>query len=108
MNSPNRKEEELKQRELELQERERSLRLQELEAELNQPPLLPTTKQDRPVRSQQFRGWIKAAKFIGVLVVAAVIVNIVFRVAAALSTAVMVMIVAWVLYKLFFERDRPS
>ncbi|MDX2229186.1 MAG: hypothetical protein NW220_06095 [Leptolyngbyaceae cyanobacterium bins.349] len=106
--NPQTGEDELRRRERELAERERSLRLRELEAELNQPPLLPTTKHDRPARSQRQRGLIKAAKFIGLMVVAAVVVNIVLRVASFLATFAMVGLVAWVLYKLFFEGDRSS
>lgn len=112
MNSPNRKEEDLQRREKELQEREHALRLRELEAELyqqspaNELPISPTRKHREPEGklNQRFRQVVTVAKFLGIVI--AVVVAV--RIATWLATAVMVGGIAWVAYKLFFEKDRPK
>lgn len=113
MDSPNRREEELHRREKELQEREHALRLRELEAELDQqaqrgePPISPTTKHHKTngALQQRFQQAITVAKFLGIVVA----VVVAMRIAAWLATAVMVGAIAWVGYKLLFEkRDRAK
>ncbi len=110
MNSPNRKEEELQRREQELQEREHALRLRELEAEIyqqssaNETPISPTSKhrESEGKLNQRFRQVVTIAKFLGIVI--AVVVAV--RIASWLATAVMVGGIAWIVYKLFLEKDR--
>lgn len=107
MNPQNDKEEELRRREQELRDREMAIRLRELESELS-PPVMPTVKHDRPesAMQQKMRNFIKTAKFIGLIAGAGILFVIVFRVGTFLATFVIVGIIGWVVYKLFFERDR--
>lgn len=107
MNAPNEKESELQRREQELRDREMALRLRELESEIS-PPVLPTVKHDRPdsAMQQKMRNLLKTAKFIGLIAGAGILFVIVFRVGTFLATFVIVGIIGWVVYKLFFERDR--
>lgn len=105
MNSQKHPNEDHQQREKELQERERALRLRELEAELSQPALLPTTKHQE---TRSLQRWTKKARtivtFVGIVLVTVVAV----RIAAQLAGVVMVLGIAWIAYKLFFERDTPK
>lgn len=109
MNPQNNREEELQRRERELQQRETAIRLRELEAEI-EPPILPTVKHNRTTNAptQPTRNLLKTAKFIGMVAGAGVLFVIVFRVGLFLANFVIVGIVAWVIYKLFFDRDRPK
>lgn len=95
---------EIQRLERELQERERKIRLRELEAEINQPPLYPTTK-DKPSEKslkQRYKTLVNVGKFLALVVVVAVS----FKIAAMLATVILVGGVAWVAYKLFFDGDR--
>jgi Flp pilus assembly protein TadB len=98
-----------RQRERDLQAREMAIRLRELESEIA-PPVLQTTKHDRPESTvqQTTRKFLKAAKFIGLVAVAGVVFVVVWRVATVLLTFLVIGIVAWVIYKLFLEPDRPQ
>jgi hypothetical protein len=108
MNDYQDKEQELKKREKELQERERQIRLREMEDELYkqevQPPLYQTSPQSPPVKVQPrwYRKMVKAVKFGGIViaVVAAAYIGV------WLAAAVLVMGVAWVGYKIMFEKEK--
>lgn len=106
MNSQDDKENKLRRRERELQAREQAIRLRELEAEINQPPLLQTVKHREP--NSSLTPWygklVKVGKFLAVVV--AVVIAI--RVATSLATVIMVGAVAWVAYKIFLESDRSK
>jgi len=110
MNPQNDKEEELRQREQELRDREMAIRLRELEAEISPPPVMPTVKHDRPesAMQQKMRNFMQTAKFIGLVAGAGILFVIVFRVGTFLATFVIVGIIGWVVYKLFFDRDKTS
>ncbi|MCU0548089.1 MAG: hypothetical protein MUC48_01960 [Leptolyngbya sp. Prado105] len=101
MSSSNSREEELRQREKELEERELAMRLRELEAEVNSPPFHQTVKHQSP--ETRFQRWkrnaIKIASFVGIVVcvIAAV------RIASALATLVIVVAIAFALYKVFID-----
>lgn len=103
------KEEALRQRERDLQARETAIRLRELEAEI-EPPVLRTTKHDQPESTvqQTTRKLLKMAKFVGLVAVAGVVFVVVWRVATFLLTFLVVGIVAWVIYKVFLQPDRPQ
>lgn len=97
---------EIQRLERELQERERKIRLRELEAEINQPPLYPTTK-DKPSEKslkQRYKTLVNVGKFLALVVVVAVT----FKIAIALASVILVGAVAWVAYKLFFESKRSK
>jgi ferric-dicitrate binding protein FerR (iron transport regulator) len=111
MNPQSDKEEELRRREQELKDREHAIRLWEMESELYQssspePPLSPTTKHRQPEGKMQRR--LRQAKnvaiFVGIVIVAAAAV----RIATTLATAVIVLGIAWVSYKIFFSGDRKK
>ncbi|MEW5858084.1 MAG: hypothetical protein AB1861_11980 [Cyanobacteriota bacterium] len=106
MNSPDNKDNELQRREQELQERERANRLREIEAEINQPPLHQTTKHQDPQSSPQrwYKKLANVAKFLAIVVT--VVVSI--KLAATLSSVIIVGAVGWVAYKLFFEGERSK
>lgn len=110
MNSQSPKNDDLRKREQELQERERALRLRELEAEIMQPPVMPTVKHNPPESNlqQRMRNLIKTAKFVGLIAVAGILFVVVFRIGTFLASALIVGVIAWVAYKLFLERDRPN
>ncbi len=101
MNPQYNPEEELRRREKELQAREHALRLRELEAEVNLPVLMPTEKHQEPAGKLQRwkRNVIVAAKFFGIVVATFVAV----QVASVLAGVVLVGVVAWVIYKVYFE-----
>ncbi len=103
MNSPHQFDEASQQREKELQEREHALRLRELEAELHQSMPLPTTKHHEPTRSVQ--QWAKKAKNIALFVGIVVVTMVAVKIATQLAAGVMVLGIAWVAYKIFFERN---
>lgn len=109
MTSQNNKEEELRRREQELQQRELAIRLRELESEI-EPPVMPTVKHDcsESAMQQKIRNLLKTAKFIGLVAGAGIVFVIVWRVGTFLATFVIVGLVAWVLYKLFLQNDRPK
>ncbi len=108
MNEELDKQKELEKREKELQERERQIRLREMEDELYkqevQPPLYQTSQHNPPekVSPRWYRKMIKAGKFAGIViaVVAAAYIGV------WLAAAILVMGVAWVGYKIMFEKER--
>jgi ferric-dicitrate binding protein FerR (iron transport regulator) len=111
MNPQSDQEAELRRREQELKDREHAIRLREMEADLYQssspePPLSPTKKHQEPEGKMRRR--LRQAKniaiFVGIVIVAAAAV----RIATTLATAVIVLGIAWVAYKIFFERDRKK
>jgi hypothetical protein len=111
MSSSNPDDEQLRQREQEIRDRERAIRLRELEAELHQPPLLPTVKLPtvkQPPADAKLQGKYRqirnVATFFGLVVVVAVAVKI----ASQLATAVMVGGIAWVAYKIFMDSKPPK
>lgn len=99
------KEEELRRREEALKEREIQIRMRELEHELGSPTVHPTTKLDNPPRKR--RPWYKKLPDIGKFLLILIAVVVAVRIAAWLATAVLVLGVGWVGYKLFIEGDRP-
>lgn len=101
MNSQYNPEEDLRRREKELQAREQALRLRELEADVNLPVLMPTHKHQEPEGKVQRwkRNAIVAAKFFGVVVA----VFVAIQVASVLAGVALVGVVAWVIYKAYFE-----
>ncbi|XHX79208.1 MAG: hypothetical protein RBJ76_04555 [Stenomitos frigidus ULC029] len=103
MNSPNQSDEAYQQHEKELQAREHALRLRELEAELHQQTPLPTTKHQPPLRSMQL--WTKKAKNIALFVGIVVVTVVAIKIATQLAAGVMVLAIAWIAYKIFFERS---
>ncbi|HEY9729560.1 MAG TPA: hypothetical protein V6D50_24185 [Chroococcales cyanobacterium] len=106
MSSQDDKDNELQRREQELQARERAIRLRELEAEINQPLLYKTQKHQKPesLLKQRYGKLIKVGQFLALVI--AVVVAI--RIATTLAFVIMVGAVAWVAYKLFFQRDRAK
>lgn len=103
MNSPDQFDEASRQREKELREREHALRLRELEAELHQSMPLPTSKHHEPTRSVQ--QWTKKAKNIALFVGIVVVTVVAVKIATQLAAGVIVLGIAWVAYKLFFESN---
>ncbi|MDP8964247.1 MAG: hypothetical protein M3O33_09745 [Cyanobacteriota bacterium] len=106
MNSQDDKENELRRRERELQAREQAIRLRELDAEINQPPLLQTAKHREP--NSSLKPWYGKLVNVGKFLAVVVTVVIAIRVATWLATVIMVGAVAWVAYKIFLESDRPK
>lgn len=109
MTTPEEKERELERRERELREREQAIRLKELEEELNKtddPPYYETQKHEP--QEGKLKRWskklAKIGKFLGIVV--AVIVSV--KVAAWLTSVIIIGAIAWVGYKLFLEDDRAS
>lgn len=102
--APQSGDDELKRREELLREREIQVRLRELEAEVTSTPVQPTFKHEKlPSKKKAwYRKIPEIAKFF--LVVVAVIVAV--RIAAWMATAVIVLGVGWIGYKLFLEGDR--
>jgi len=106
MNSQDDKDKELRRRERELEARERAIRLREIESEINQP-LVPLHESVKPQESegslkQLSRKLVPLGKYLAIVV--AVVVSI--RLATWLASVVIIGGLAWVGYKLFFERDR--
>jgi Flp pilus assembly protein TadB len=106
MSSNRDREEQLKRRELELQERERQIRLRELEAEIyqEQPPLHQTTKHQPPQKPQ--KSWLRKLVNVGKFFALVVVVILSIRVALWLAYALMVLGIAFIAYKLFFDGNR--
>ncbi|MDY6938854.1 MAG: hypothetical protein SWY16_14420 [Cyanobacteriota bacterium] len=109
MATPEERERELERRERELREREQAIRLKELEEELSTPEDTPyyTTQKHEPQEGKLKRWSRKLAnigKFLGIVV--AVIVSL--KIAAWLTSVIIVGGVGWVGYKLFLEDDRAS
>lgn len=104
MNSSKNRDDELRRREKELQDREQALRLRELEAEINQPPSLPTTKHGKSERTlkHRYRQVLNLVQFVGIVI--AVVIAV--RIATGLATVVMMGGIAWIVYKVFFQTDR--
>lgn len=99
------KHQDLERKEQELREREQALRLREMEAELTQgePPLYEPVKHNPPESS--FQRWFRKAGKVGVFLGIVVVVAAVAKVATWLAMGVMVVLIAWVGYKLFFKDD---
>jgi Flp pilus assembly protein TadB len=102
----NSKDEEMRRREQEIQERERSLRLRELEAEISQPPLIPTVKhqESKGSMNQRMKRAIEIGKFLGLIIGVVVAV----KVGVLLAQVVLIAAVAFVGYKLFLSGDRKG
>ena len=95
-------EEKIRQREEALKARELKLRLREIEQELDNIPVQPTAKHHEaasPKSRQTLKKMTEIGKFL--LIVIGVIVAI--RVAAWLSTLVILFGVSWVAYKLLIK-----
>lgn len=99
------KKDELEQREKELQDRERQIRLQEMELELEkkEPPIIvPDIIEPEKKNKLELRKLLKIGKFLGIVVAVVAAVYIGFWVAAA----VLVVGIAWVGYKIIFDKER--
>lgn len=96
------REDELRRREEAIKEREIQVRMRELEAELDPTPIHPTTKH-KAVSEKKGRLWYKRIPnvFKFFLFVIAVIVAI--RIAAWLTTTILILSIAWVGYKVFLD-----
>ena len=99
-------EENIRLREQKLKARELEVRIQELEQELDDIPVQPTTKHNEavasgPKKKRLSKKLTDIAKFC--LIVISVIVAV--RIAAWLSTTLIVIGVLWMSYKLFIESD---
>lgn len=90
----------------ELEERERQIRLKELEFEINQKQahIHEPTKYDQPEKKKnsQLKKLIKVGKFLGIVVAVVAAVYISFWLAAT----VLVVGIAWIGYKILFEKDK--
>ncbi len=97
-------EEKLRRREQEIEARELKARLKEIEQELEEISVTPTQKhEERAATQTKARGIFQKIGDVGkfALIVFSVVVAI--RLAAWLGTAVIIMGVVWVAYKLFAE-----
>ena len=125
MNSHNDKDEEIRRREQDLEERERAIRLRELEAEIHQaaaedirnpstpagePPLYPTRKHEEP--EGKLKRWRRKlaniAKFSAVILGTIVVISAGALIAKWIVTGLMVLAVGWFAYKFFLEEERPK
>jgi hypothetical protein len=106
MTPPETPDEAFRRREKELEERELALRMRELESEINQPPLHPTSKHQPP--ETKLQRWKKQATRIALFVGIVVGVIAVIRIAAVLSSIVLVGAIAFVIYKLVLENRTKS
>ncbi|MBF2026777.1 MAG: hypothetical protein IGS48_08425 [Oscillatoriales cyanobacterium C42_A2020_001] len=109
MNPQDNHEEELQRRERVLREREAAVRLRELEAELSRP-LPSTANRDRRTsgRQLQLRSIVQIAKVVGVVAIAGLVLSLVIRVGMFVLTLAVMGGIGWIVYKLFFEPDRPK
>jgi Flp pilus assembly protein TadB len=106
MNSQDDKDKELRRRERELEARERAIRLREIESEINQP-LVPLHQTVKPQESEgSLKQW--SGKLVTLGKYLAIVVAVVFsiRLVTWLASVIIIGAVAWVGYKLVFERDR--
>ena len=108
MNSPDRKERELRHKEQELRKREQEIKLRELESEIDRSvPEYLTRKYAEPdsKTNSKLKQWrrkiIVAAQFTGIVI--AVVVAL--RIASWLATALIVGGIALIAYKILFEKD---
>lgn len=104
MNSPNHKDHELQRREQELQKREQELRLRELEAEINQPPLYKTVKQEQ--QEGKLQRWGRKALLVGKFLAFVVGAYVVVRLSTIVAGMVIVGLIAFIGYKIFLDGDR--
>lgn len=105
MDANRQQEEDLQHREQDLKERELSIRFRELEAEVNQPPP-KAIKHDKTKSAvkPRYRLLFKVGKFVALMVVAGVAI----RIAAGFANVLILLAIAWAVYKVFFESDRPK
>lgn len=99
------KEEDLRRREEALKEREIQIRMRELEAELDPTPVYPTAKHEATPDKKK-RPWYKRLLEIGKFCLIVVAVVVAVRLTAWLATAILILGIAWVAYKIFLEGDR--
>ncbi len=98
---------ELEQEKRELEERARQIRLQEIELEINKKQsddVYETSKYNQPEKKKnsQLKKLIKVGKFLGIVVAVVAAVYISFWLAAT----VLVVGIAWIGYKILFEKDK--
>uniref|UniRef100_A0A832M6J4 DUF3040 domain-containing protein n=1 Tax=Oscillatoriales cyanobacterium SpSt-402 TaxID=2282168 RepID=A0A832M6J4_9CYAN len=109
MNSQDRRKEDLGQRERALHEREAAIRLRELEAELSQSNASAANRDRRSSVGQlQLRTLVQIAKVVGVVAIAGLVLSLVIRVGMFVVTLAVLGGIGWIVYKLFFEPDRPK
>ncbi|EKQ67287.1 hypothetical protein OsccyDRAFT_4365 [Leptolyngbyaceae cyanobacterium JSC-12] len=108
MNPQDYHEEELQQRERALREREAAVRLRELETELSRPIASKANHDRRTSLGLQLRPLVQIAKIVGLVVIAGVILSLVIRVGMFVLTLAVMGAIGWLVYKLFFEPDRPK
>lgn len=104
------RDDDIQRREQELRQREQALRLRELEAEIMQPPLVPTYKQPPEADRLQhkWRQTVKVAKFIGITVAAGILFVVVYRIGSLIATALIVSVLVWAAYKIFWEENKAQ
>lgn len=95
-------EEKIRQREEALKARELKIRLREIEQELDNIPVQPTAKH-REVAGPKSRKMLRKITEIGKFLLIVIGVIVAIRVAAWISTLVILFGVSWVVYKLFIE-----
>ncbi|MEO1093910.1 MAG: hypothetical protein AAFX01_03300 [Cyanobacteria bacterium J06638_28] len=98
------REEELRRREEAIKAREIQIRMRELEAELDPTPVHPTTKH-KTTSKQKSQLWHKRIPNIVKFFLFVIAVVVALRIAAWLTTAVLVLSIAWVGYKVFLESN---
>lgn len=95
----------LQRREQEIRDREISLRMRELEIELHKTPVHQTVKHNPP--ESFFQRWkrkvVQVATFVGIVL--AVVVTL--KIAAWLTTVVIIGAIAWVVYQIVKGRSTP-
>ena len=97
-------EEKIRQREEALKARELKLRLKEIEQELADIPVQPTVKHHEPTKPKDRRR-LKRISTLGKFLLIVISVIVAIRIAAWLSTVIILFGVGWVAYKLFIESD---
>ena len=97
-------EEKIRQREDALKARELKLRLKEIEQELDDIPVQPTVKHREPAKPKA-RRMLRKIGTLGKFLLIVISVIVAIRIAAWVSTLIILFGVGWVAYKLFIESD---
>lgn len=97
---------ELQRKEQELKKREQALRLRELEAEINQPPLHRTVKQDQP--EGKLQRWSRKMLLVGKFLAFVVTAYVVVRISTIIAGILIVSVIGFIGYKIFLEGDRTK
>lgn len=98
-------EEKIRLREQKIKARELEVRLKEIEHELDEIPVQQTTQHQEPVAPKRKKSLSKKTTDIAKFCAITLSVIIAVHIAAWLSTALIVVGVLWLAYKLFIEAD---